>query len=81
MVKINYTGTGSDGRDFYTEQDFLELMNKECTHKKWTKDLYYIEVDRENDYRLQFGSWYLPDDFMFFSLKDWIEYSGATLVE
>ena len=31
--------------------------------------------------QLQFKNWVLPDDFIFFTLKDWIEYSGAEIYE
>ena len=27
--------------------------------------------------QLEFKDWALPDDFIFFTLDDWIEYSGA----
>lgn len=81
MTKIAYDGIGSDGRDFYSEEDFLALMHREFTNKDWTQDIIYKNVGRENHYQLQFKDWYLPDDFMFFTLKDWLEYSGAEVIK
>jgi hypothetical protein len=37
------------------------------------------EIPRENHYQLRFKDWVLPDDFIFFTLSDWIEYSGAEI--
>jgi hypothetical protein len=37
------------------------------------------KIPRECHYQLQFKDWILPDDFIFFTLTDWIEYSGAEI--
>jgi hypothetical protein len=50
-------------------------MSKEFTHKIWRFEL--LEIPIEYHYQLQFKNWILPDDFIFFTLSDWIEYSGA----
>ena len=80
MTKIVYSGIGWDGRDVYNEKDFLALMHREFTNRDWSQDIIYKNVGRENYYQLQFKDFYLPDDFMFFSLKDWLEYSGAEVI-
>ena len=80
MTKIVYSGIGWDGRDVYNEEDFLALMHREFTNRDWSQDIIYKNVGRENYYQLQFKDFYLPDDFMFFSLRDWIEYSGAEVI-
>lgn len=52
-------------------------MNREFTHKQWKSTL--IKIPRELHYQLQFKDWIWPDDFVFFTLTDWIEYSGAEI--
>ena len=52
-------------------------MIKEFTHKSWKPIL--IKIKREHHYQVQFKDWVLPDDFIFFTLKDWIECSGAEI--
>ena len=38
--------------------------------KDWNKDCTWPA-------QLQFKDWVLPDDFIFLTLDDWVEYSGA----
>jgi hypothetical protein len=81
MVRILYDGIGANESSSYTVEEFLEIMNREFTNKKWQDDIIYIIEGRANHYQLQFKDWYLPDDFVFFTLEDWLEYSGAELVK
>lgn len=76
---IGYTGIGAKKNGIHTEQEFLDIMNKEITHKDWNKNRgkrNKAEIIL-NLIQLQFKDWVLPDDFIFFTLNDWIEYSGA----
>ena len=70
IVMIYYSGIGCKKNEIHTEQEFLDIMKKE-----------FIWKDRNNAVtwpaQLQFKDWCLPDDFIFFTLDDWIEYSGA----
>ena len=77
-MKIFYTGIGSNETGQHTEKEFLKIMSKEFTHKIWRFEL--LETPREYHYQLQYKNWILPDDFIFFTLSDWIEYSGAEIV-
>ena len=77
-MEIFYTGIGCNKTGKHTENEFLDIMNKEFTYKTWRHELEIIP--REQHYQLQFKDWILPDDFIFFTLKDWIEYSGAEIV-
>lgn len=77
-MKIIYDGIGSNKSGEHTETEFLNIMNREFTHKSWRHELSVIP--REQHYQLNFNDWYLPDDFIFFTLYDWIEYSGAEIV-
>ena len=76
-MKILYTGIGCNESGEHTEKEFLNIMRKEFTHKTWRFEL--KEIPRENHYQLRFKDWILPDDFIFFTLLDWIEYSGAEI--
>jgi hypothetical protein len=67
---IYYSGIGSNKNEIHTVQEFLDVMNKEFTWKDWNNSVSWSA-------QLQFKDWVLPDDFIFFTLKDWIEYSGA----
>jgi len=75
---IYYTGIGCNKTEQHTEQEFLNIMNREFAHKFWRHELEHIP--REHHYQLQFKDWILPDDFIFFTLTDWIEYSGAEIL-
>ena len=77
-MKIFYTGIGCNKTGEHSETEFLNIMDREFTHKNWKYELELIP--REHHYQLQFNDWILPDDFIFFTLKDWIEYSGAEIV-
>jgi hypothetical protein len=77
-MKIFYTGIGSNPSGIHTEEEFLKIMKKEFTHKSWSFILKKIET-RKQYYQFDFKDWVLPDDFMFFTLTDWIEYSGAEI--
>jgi len=54
-------------------------MNREFTHKTWRYEIDIIS--KEYHPQLQFKDWILPDDFTFFTLTDWLEYSGAEVIE
>lgn len=76
-MNIFYTGIGCNKSGQHTEDEFLNIMNREFTHKTWRHEL--AQTPREHHYQLTFKDWILPDDFIFFTLTDWIEYSGAEI--
>jgi hypothetical protein len=78
-MKIFYTGIGCNQTGEHSEKEFLDIMDREFTHKNWKYELELIP--REHHYQLQFNDWILPDDFIFFTLNDWIEYSGAEIIK
>jgi hypothetical protein len=77
-MKILYDGIGANATGEHTENEFLNIMKSEFVYKSWKPIL--MTIPREQHYQLQFKDWVLPDDFVFFTLTDWIEYSGAELV-
>ena len=76
-MKVFYSGIGCKESGEHTIEEFLSIMNKEFTHKEWKEEILSIQ----QDHQLKFKDWVLPDDFVFFTLADWIEYSGAVLDE
>ena len=78
-MTIFYTGIGCNKTGEHTENEFLNIMYREFAHKNWSHEFFLIP--REHHYQLKFKDWFLPDDFIFFTLSDWIEYSGAEIYE
>ena len=75
---ILYDGIGAS-KDIHTEEEFLNIMKKVFTQRDWKAE-FEQRLPRENHYQLDFKDWVLPDDFIFFTLEDWIEYSGAVRI-
>ena len=63
---IYYTGIGSIPTGIHSEEEFMQAMRV------------FRKQDLEPD-QLLFKDWTLPEDFDKFTLKDWIEYSGAEI--
>jgi len=74
LMKIFYTGIGSNENGEHSPDDFLNIMNREFTNRDWTGV-------PPNHIQLQFEDWVLPIDFIHFTLTDWVEYSGAEMIE
>jgi hypothetical protein len=77
---IYYTGIGCKENGKHTESQFLEIMNNLFTLKLWTEERKNIPEEYHKyqlEHQLKFKDWRLPEDFVFFSLDDWLEYSGA----
>jgi len=73
---IFYSGIGSKPNGIHTEDEFLEIMKKHFAYKEWRHELEHCNA--EDHYQLgKFKGYILPDDFIFFSLEDWLDYSGA----
>lgn len=79
MPMILYDGIGADPSGNHTEERFLEIMKRDIENKKWQRrpEENIVNWFFENEFQLKFKDWILPDDFCFFTLDDWIEYSGA----
>lgn len=76
-MKIFYTGEGSNASGEHTVQEFLNIMYLYFTRRNWTpyERMYYYTVPA-----LKFRRYKLPEDFPAFTLQDWVEYSGASLL-
>ena len=78
-MKIYYTGIGCNATGIHGVDEFLDIMKREFTFQPWGKILKVIP--KEEHWQLQYKDWVLPDDFIFFSLSDWIDYSGAEVIQ
>ena len=71
---ILYAGIGAT-KDLHTKEEFLEIMKKEFTERDWN-EAYKISPKRVK-FQLSYKNWNLPEDFVKFTLEDWLGYSGA----
>ena len=83
MKQIIYSGIGTDPNHVHTPERFVAVMKHSVENKKWqrTPDENMVNWIYENQIQLKFKDWILPDDFCFFTLEDWVEYSGARIEE
>lgn len=61
-----YTGIGCN-------PTHILRMKKEFTDKDWSEKAFH--------YQLEYKNRILPNDFVSFTLEDWLEYSGAGKIE
>lgn len=83
MKRILYDGVGADLTYVHTPERFVEIMKRSVENKKWQRkpNDNIVNWIYENEIQLKFKDWVLPDDFCFFTLEDWVEYSGAKIEE
>lgn len=74
---IYYSGVGCKVHYQHTVADFLIIMREEFQDRSWADEL--EKFDKSEIEELNFKDWILPDDFCFFTLEDWLEFSGATI--
>lgn len=78
---ILYDGIGTtNGKYRHTEAEFIEIMHREFTHKSWKNELENNACMYQTNLQLDYKDWILPDDFVFFTLDDWLDYSGAVKI-
>ena len=65
---IGYTGIGAKKNGIHTEQEFLDIMNKEFTHKDWNNSISWPA-------QLQFKDWVL---LIFLGLNTLIAYGALS---
>ena len=69
---VLYSGIGCKDNHTHTKEEFLAIMNQHFTWKDWNNEKSWPA-------QLKFKGWCLPDDFIFFTFDDWLEYSGANI--
>ena len=69
MPYIIYSGIGAKESEIHTIEEFLNITKNASLH-------YYENTSLGFD--MEYKNYLLPDDFIKFTLEEWIEYSGAT---
>jgi len=69
MPYIFYTGIGAKESGIHSIEEFLDIMKNASTH--------YYEMTSLG-FNMEYKNWLLPNDFINFTLEEWMEYTGAT---
>lgn len=75
MKTVYYSGVGCNPTHKHTTDEFIDIMKCEFQHKSWANDI--DTYGKEHLPELHYKDWVLPDDFCFFTLDDWLGFSGA----
>ena len=70
MPYIHYSGMGAKETEIHSIEEFLNIMNHPDSHK------HFYEMTSFG-VNMEYKKYSLPDDFIKFTLEDWIDYSGA----
>jgi hypothetical protein len=76
-MKIFYTGLGSNATGEHSIQEFMNIMNNNFILRNWTpyEREYYYTIPA-----LKFRRFKLPEEFLKFTIHDWINYAGAVIL-
>ena len=69
MTYIFYTGIGAKESGIHSIEEFLDIMKNASAH--------YYEMTSLG-FEMEYKNYLLPNDFINFTLEEWIEYTGAT---
>ena len=69
MSYIVYSGIGAKESEIHSIEEFLNITKNASSH-------YYEMTSLGFD--MEYKNYLLPDDFIKFTLEEWIEYTGAT---
>ena len=68
MSYIRYSGIGCNNNEIHTIDEFLNIMTHAPQH--------YNEMTLL-DFNMEYKNYRLPNDFILFTLDDWLDYTGA----
>ena len=71
MPYILYNGIGAKESEIHSIEEFLNIMEYASLH--------YYEMNSLG-FDMEYKNYLLPNDFMKFTLEEWIDYSGATYI-
>ena len=69
MTYIFYSGLGSKETEIHSVEEFLNIMKNASSH--------YDEMTSLG-FDMEYKNYLLPDDFIQFTLEEWLDYTGAT---
>ena len=70
MPYIHYSGIGAKETGIHSIEEFLNIMNHPDSH------IHYYEMTSYG-VDMEYKNYLLPDDFVKFTLEEWIDYCGA----
>ncbi len=68
MPYIHYSGIGCNDNEIHTVDEFLNIMSYAPAH--------YHEMTFLG-FNMEYKDYLLPNDFIHFSLDEWLDYTGA----
>jgi len=71
MQYIHYSGIGAKETEIHSIEEFLNIMKYASAH--------YYEMTSLG-FEMEYKQYLLPDDFIKFTLDEWIDYSGASYI-
>ena len=69
MPHIVYSGIGAKESEIHSIEEFLNIAKNASSH--------YYEMTSLG-FEMEYKNYLLPNDFVKFTLTEWIEYTGAT---
>jgi hypothetical protein len=69
MTYIFYSGLGAKETEIHSVEEFLNIMKNASSH--------YDEMTSLG-FDMEYKNYLLPDDFIQFTLEEWLDYTGAT---
>jgi hypothetical protein len=72
MPYILYSGIGAKESETHSIEEFLNITKNASSH--------YYEMTSLG-FEMEYKNYLLPDDFVNFTLEEWIDYSGAAYCE
>jgi hypothetical protein len=69
MPYIFYSGLGAKETEIHSVEEFLNIMKNASSH--------YDEMTSLG-FDMEYKNYLLPDDFIQFTLEEWLDYTGAT---
>ena len=71
MPYICYSGIGAKETGIHSIEEFLNITKNASSH--------YYEMTSLG-FNMEYKNYLLPDDFTKFTLEEWVDYSGATIL-
>jgi hypothetical protein len=69
MPYIHYSGIGAKETEIHSIEEFLNIMKN--------ASILYYEMNSLG-FNMEYKNYLLPNDFINFTLEEWIDYTGAT---
>ena len=78
---ILYEGPGARSDNIHTIPEFLKIVHMVYMDSDAHWKFSITDIDTSVSYTVQWKQWILPDDFVFFSLEDWLDFTSSNAFE